>query len=96
MIDNAVNAFSPPDNKFIEVSFFPGGLAYTTTPVFKRSFSVIFKYAFPPLNNFGKINTITYGVTLGDFNGDGWLDMVTANSGSENIIYYNSKKKFKS
>ena len=52
--DKAVSAFSPPDNKFIDVSFFPGGLAKTTTPVLSKSFSVISKYAFPPLNNFGK------------------------------------------
>ena len=54
--DNAVNAFSPPDSKLIDVNFFPGGLANTATPVFKRSFSVIFRYAFPPLKSLGKIS----------------------------------------
>ena len=33
----AVNVFSPPDNKLILVSFFPGGLANISKPTTKRS-----------------------------------------------------------
>ena len=49
----AVRVFSPPDNRPIELSFFPGGSATISIPVFKISLgSVKSKLPFPPLNNF--------------------------------------------
>ncbi|MNF05862.1 hypothetical protein D3C80_2056880 [compost metagenome] len=48
----AVNVFSPPDNNEILDNFLPGGEATISIPVSsKLSGSVIFKKAFPPLNN---------------------------------------------
>ncbi|HIO88391.1 MAG TPA: hypothetical protein EYN45_01610, partial [Candidatus Marinimicrobia bacterium] len=38
---------------------------------------------------FGSIENVTYGVSVGDLNGDNYPDIVTANSGSQNIIYLN-------
>ena len=42
---------------------------------------------------FGNQESITYGLSLADFNGDGLIDIVTANSDGLNIIYYNSYNK---
>ena len=42
---------------------------------------------------FGQKDGDTYGVTIGDLDGDVYPDIVTANSGSWNIIYYNRPSK---
>ena len=48
----AVNVFSPPDNKEIGKSFFPGGCAIISIPVSRiLSGSVSFNSASPPPNN---------------------------------------------
>ena len=48
----AVSVFSPPDNKFIEVSFLPGGDAIISTPVSNKSSGLVnLSDADPPLNN---------------------------------------------
>ena len=41
---------------------------------------------------FGESSSISYGVTLGDFSGNGKLDIIVSNSGSRNIVYYNQSK----
>ena len=42
---------------------------------------------------FGQKDGATYGVTIGDLDGDVYPDIVTANSGGWNIIYYNRTLK---
>jgi hypothetical protein len=42
---------------------------------------------------FGQKDGDTYGVTIGDLDGDVYPDIVTANSGGWNIIYYNRTPK---
>ena len=42
---------------------------------------------------FGQKAGDTYGVTIGDLDGDAYPDIVTANSGGWNIIYYNQPSK---
>ena len=49
----AVSVFSPPDNKLILESFFPGGLAYISIPVCNGSSEFTnSRCALPPLKNF--------------------------------------------
>ena len=36
-------------------------------------------------------NLITYGIALSDVNGDGRLDIIEANSGTINNIFFNKK-----
>ena len=51
--DSAVKACSPPDNKVIDWSLFPGGLTNISKPASKGSSeSTNSSLAFPPLNNF--------------------------------------------
>ena len=38
---------------------------------------------------FGPEGHITYGIALGDLNGDGFADIVTANSDGPNVVYLN-------
>ena len=52
--DNAVRAFSPPDNWDIDAFFLPGGLAMSTTPPFKVSLSWRVNSANPPPKRIGK------------------------------------------
>ena len=48
----AVNARSPPDNKLKFCSFFPGGCATISTPVFNKSSELVnLKSALPPPNS---------------------------------------------
>ena len=39
-----------------------------------------------------KASSVSYGVTLGDFTNNGFLDILISNSGSRNIIYFNQSK----
>ena len=61
----AVRVFSPPDNKLIEVIFFPGGETSILTPVSKiLDSSVNFNLAYPPPNNSLKtlLNSISISI----------------------------------
>src|SRR3990167_1098540 len=50
----AVNAFSPPDNRWIWLFRLPGGCAITEIPVVSKSSDVNSMRAAPPPNNRGK------------------------------------------
>ena len=47
---------------------------------------------FTELIEFGNAENETRSIDLGDFNKDGFLDIITGNLGSENIIYFSNKK----
>ena len=42
---------------------------------------------------FGNETGVTYGLDVGDLDGDGFRDIVTANSGSLNRIFYSRAKR---
>ncbi len=59
----AVNAFSPPDNKWMVAFFLPGGCAITCTPESRISSPVIISFAWPPPNKIGN-NSPKWWLTL--------------------------------
>ena len=45
------------------------------------------------LNYFSEDNKITYGISLGDLNNNGRLDVIESNSGDVNKIFFNKAMK---
>jgi hypothetical protein len=45
------------------------------------------------LNRFSEDGKVTYGITLGDLNNNGRLDIIESNSGDVNKIFFNKIKK---
>jgi len=43
--------------------------------------------------SFGNEQADTYAISLGDVNGDGLIDIVTANSGDLNMLFYHLKPR---